>query len=122
MLLRGQRLPLRGQQAQRPDDLAAGLVRGDDRVDVPALGGDVRVGQGLLVLVDQLRSDGAALALGGIFLVRFAWEQGYFGPLARTIAATRAWCSRFSSPSSSCCHSTNEVTAAMHLSTNSEGA
>jgi uncharacterized membrane protein len=33
---------------------------------------------------------GAALALGGIFLVRFAWEQGYFGPLARTIAATLA--------------------------------
>jgi uncharacterized membrane protein len=28
-----------------------------------------------------------ALALGGIFLVRFAWEQGYFGPTARTIAA-----------------------------------
>ncbi|HEV7689169.1 MAG TPA: DUF2339 domain-containing protein [Hyphomonadaceae bacterium] len=28
-----------------------------------------------------------ALALGGIFLVRFAWEQGYFGPAARTIAA-----------------------------------
>lgn len=33
---------------------------------------------------------GAALSLGGIFLVRFAWEQGYFGPLARTIAATIA--------------------------------
>lgn len=32
----------------------------------------------------------AALALGGIFLVRFAWEQGYFGPEARTIAATFA--------------------------------
>lgn len=32
----------------------------------------------------------AALALGGIFLVRFAWEQGYFGPEARTIAATIA--------------------------------
>jgi len=32
----------------------------------------------------------AALALGGVFLVRFAWEQGYFGPEARTIAATIA--------------------------------
>jgi uncharacterized membrane protein len=31
-----------------------------------------------------------ALALGGIFLVRFAWEQGYFGPTARTIAAVIA--------------------------------
>lgn len=31
-----------------------------------------------------------ALALGGVFLVRFAWEQGYFGPTARTIAAVIA--------------------------------
>jgi uncharacterized membrane protein len=29
----------------------------------------------------------AALGLGGIFLVRYAWEQGYFGPTARTLAA-----------------------------------
>lgn len=32
----------------------------------------------------------AALALGGIFLVRYAWEQGYFGPMARTLAAVIA--------------------------------
>ena len=33
---------------------------------------------------------GAALALGGIFLVRYVLEQGYFGPLPRTIAAVIA--------------------------------
>lgn len=33
---------------------------------------------------------GAALALGGIFLVRYALEQGWFGPLPRTIAAVIA--------------------------------
>ena len=33
---------------------------------------------------------GAALALGGIFLVRYALEQGYFGPLPRTVAAVIA--------------------------------
>ncbi len=40
------------------DDLGAGLVRGDDRVDVAALGGDVGVGEGVVVLLDEL---GAAL-------------------------------------------------------------
>ena len=59
MLLRRQGLALGAQQAQRADDLDAGLVRADDRVDVAALGGDVGVGERGLVLVDQL---GARLA------------------------------------------------------------
>ncbi len=44
-----------------------------------------------LVVANWLIWVGAlALALGGIFLVRFAWEQGYFGPEARTITAVAA--------------------------------
>ena len=45
VLLRRQRLPLGAQQPQRPDDLGAGLGRRDHRVDVAALGRDVRVGE-----------------------------------------------------------------------------
>ena len=54
MLLGRQDLALGAQQAQRADDLDPGLVRRDDRVDVPALGRDVGVGEGVLVLRDQL--------------------------------------------------------------------
>ena len=45
---------LEAQQPQRPDDLDAGLVRGDHGVDVAALGRDVGVGERVLVLRDQL--------------------------------------------------------------------
>src|SRR3954471_10530162 len=58
VLLRRQGLALGAQEAQRPDDLAAGLVRMDHRVDVAALGGEVRVGEMVLVLLDQLGARG----------------------------------------------------------------
>ena len=47
-------LALAAQRAQRPGDLAAGLGWPDHRVHVAAFGGDVRVGQRVLVLGDQL--------------------------------------------------------------------
>ena len=53
MLLRRQRLPLRPQHPQRPDDLHTGPGRGDDGVHVPALGGDVGVHQRVLVVLDE---------------------------------------------------------------------
>ena len=52
--LGGRVSPLGAQQPQRPDDLDARLVRRDHRVDVAALGGDVGVGERVLVLGDQL--------------------------------------------------------------------
>ena len=54
VLLGRQGLALGAQQPQHPGDLGPRLVRGDDRVDVAALGGDVGVGQLVVVLGDQL--------------------------------------------------------------------
>ena len=54
-VLAGRRgLALGGQQAQRPPDVAAGVRGRDHPVDVAAVGGDVRVGQRVLVLLLQL--------------------------------------------------------------------
>ena len=67
VLLGRQGLPLGAQQPQRADDLDAGLVRRDHRVDVAALGRDVGVGQRVLVLGDQLGPAlGVVAVLGGL--------------------------------------------------------
>ena len=58
----GQHRPLGAQQAQRLDDLGAGLVRGDHAVDVAALGGHVGVGERVLVLRDELGAPGLGVA------------------------------------------------------------
>ena len=66
MLLRRHVDHLALEQRSRGDDLAAGVARRDDRVDVAALGGDVRVDEGVLVLLLQLQAQCVdVVALGG---------------------------------------------------------
>src|SRR6478735_632308 len=56
------------EQAQGGHDLSAGVGRGDDGVDVAAFGGDVRVDEGVLVLLLQLQAQGVDVVavLGGL--------------------------------------------------------
>ena len=53
MLLRRQALSLGAQRPEGLGDIHPGVRRGDDRVDIAALGGDIRVGEGLLVVLDE---------------------------------------------------------------------
>ena len=67
MLLRRHVDHLAVEELQRGRDLAAGVARRDDRVDVTAGGRDVRVDEGVLVLLLQLeaqRVDVLTLLLG----------------------------------------------------------
>lgn len=56
MLLRRERDHLALEQAQGGHDLAAGVRRRDDRIDITALCCDVRVHESVLVLVLQLEA------------------------------------------------------------------
>ena len=82
MLLGRQRLALGPQRPERLDDVGAGVGRRDHGVDVATLSGDVGVGQGVLVLGDELLSRRLdVLAALGRFEDAFESELGFPPPV-----------------------------------------